>query len=470
VQEIEVASLPPDRFDELVPGPCMDEFGAELTDGRGALGDGVLWHVNSTATGGGVAEMLQSVLCYLVGAGIKTRWGAVDGDDEFFVVTKRIHHMLHGKPGDGGALGEAEQEIYLASLARELGSLLEVVRSGDVVFLHDPQTLGLAQPLKEAGAHLVWTCHVGVDEPGDTARTAWEFLLPHVLRCDAQVFSRPQYVWEGLDPGRVEIIPPCIDVFSPKNQALEDGTVAAILGQASIVCDGAAGEPVFTRQDGEAGQVTAAARMVEDAPVPGDAPVVTQISRWDPLKDHRGVMTAFAEHVPQELGAHLILAGPAPESVGDDPEGQQVLDDLLEAWHGLPSGVRGRVHVACLPMDDVEENAAIVNALQRRSTVIVQKSLAEGFGLTVAEAMWKARPVAASRVGGIQDQIDHGKTGVLVDDPSDLPELGRALTTLLEDADEAGRLGRAAHESVADRYLVPRYLSRYLRIVREIVA
>jgi trehalose synthase len=469
VREIEIASLPPDRFETIVPQACMDEFLGELDRVRRRLGGSVLWQVSSTATGGGVAEMLQSVLCYLIGADIRARWVVVDGSEEFFVVTKRIHHMLHDKPGDGGPLDEAEHELYLASLGAELGGLLELVQPGDVVVLHDPQTLGLAQPLREAGARLVWTCHVGVDEPGDTARAAWRFLMPHVRSCDAQVFSRPQYTWEGLDESRIEIIPPCIDVFSPKNQLLEDGAVAAILDQASIVADGERAEPVFVRQDGEPGRVTSGARMLEDAPIPPEAPVVTQISRWDPLKDHRGVMLGFAEHVPRALGAHLILAGPAPESVDDDPEGQAVLDELTDAWHQLPPGPRERVHIASLPTVDVDENAAIVNALQRYSTVIVQKSLAEGFGLTVAEAMWKARPVAASRVGGIQDQIEDGRTGVLVDDPTDLPALGRALTALLEDQESAARLARAAYESVADRYLVPRYLSRYLKLVQELV-
>src|SRR5437763_5247524 len=189
----------------------MRELDAALVGTRERLDGNALWHVNSTATGGGVAEMLQSVLGYVVGAGIETRWATLDGDEDFFVVTKRIHHMLHGKPGDGGALGEAEQDVYLESLAAEIGSLLEVVRRGDVVFLHDPQTLGLARPLRDAGARVVWTCHVGVDEPGDTARAAWRFLLPHVRCCDAEVFSRPQYVWEGLGATRVQIIPPCID-------------------------------------------------------------------------------------------------------------------------------------------------------------------------------------------------------------------------------------------------------------------
>jgi hypothetical protein len=153
---------------------------------------------------------------------------------------------------------------------------------------------------------------------------------------------------------------------------------------------------------------------------------VLQVSRWDPLKDPLGVLQGFVRHVPDQLGAHLVLAGPAATSVSDDPESEQVLQQVRRAAAALPRAARGRLHLACLPMDDLEENGAMVNALQRRADVVVQKSLAEGFGLTVAEAMWKARPVLASRVGGIQDQITHGLSGLLLDDPNDLTAFGRA--------------------------------------------
>jgi trehalose synthase len=198
--------------------------------------------------------------------------------------------------------------------------------------------------------------------------------------------------------------------------------------------------------------------------------VVTQISRWDPLKDHEGVMRGFVDHVPEELEAHLILAGPSPESVTDDPEGADTLAALVEYWENLPPPSRSRVHIACLPMSDAEENAAIVNALQRRSDAVIQKSLAEGFGLTVAEAMWKARPTIASRVGGIQDQIEDGVSGVLLANPVDRAEFGSAVTGVLSDPETAARLGRAAHSSVRDHYLAPVYLMRYLELSQTVLA
>ena len=164
--------------------------------------------------------------------------------------------------------------------------------------------------------------------------------------------------------------------------------------------------------------------MFEEEPLPPDAPAVLQVSRWDALKDPLGVIRGFAEHVPADTGAHLVYAGPAVEAVADDPEGERVLREAISLRDELPPEPRSRVHLATLPMNDTEENAVIVNALQRHARVIVQKSLAEGFGLTVAEAMWKARPVVASRIGGIQDQIVDGDSGLLLDDPRDLAPSG----------------------------------------------
>jgi trehalose synthase len=226
----------------------------------------------------------------------------------------------------------------------------------------------------------------------------------------------------------------------------------------------------FTRVDGSVGRVCHTTRLIEERPLPADVPVVTQISRWDPLKDHAGVARSFADAVPGELNAHLVLAGPSPEAVADDPEGSSTLTELRECIASLPEPARSRVHVACLPMEDVEENAAVVNALQRRSDVVVQKSLAEGFGLTVAEAMWKGRPTVAAAVGGIQDQITDNVSGVLVDDPEDGTAFGVAISRLLRDRRAAAALGRSAHKSVVDNFLAPIYLGRYLKLVEQVMS
>jgi trehalose synthase len=277
----------------------------------------------------------------------------------------------------------------------------------------------------------------------------------------------PPTAGRGLDRARLAVIAPCIDAFAPKNQTLEPATVNAILHTAGILEDPAAkvGTPGFRRLDGSPGRVVRRAEMIQDQPIPPTAPPVVQVSRWDRLKDPLGVLEGFARHVPEALGAHLVLAGPAAASVSDDPEGDQVLQQVRRAGAALPRAARDRVHLACLPMEDLEENGAMVNAMQRRADVIVQKSLAEGFGLTVAEAMWKARPVLASRVGGIQDQIRHGHSGLLLEDPSDLVDFGRGIQTLLSDRDRAQRLGEQAHRRVGQDYLAPRRLTQELDLI-----
>jgi trehalose synthase len=469
MENVDIAAMPPERFNSLL-GERAAEWSDALTRARETLGGHTLWHINSTSKGGGVAEMLQSVLCYLIGAGVDTRWLVVEGGDDFFALTKQIHFLLHGEPGDSNGLGRGARRTYDSALESETSDVLDLVRAGDTVILHDPQTLGLAPALSRAGAVVIWSCHVGSDTPNEHTRLAWRFLLPYAQHTLAQGFSRAEYVWEGLEgPGAV-VIPPCIDAFSPKNQDLESDVVSAILDRSSLIGGERSGTvPEFIRGDGSRGTVSLQAKLVEDRPLPADAPIVTQISRWDPLKDHAGVMTAFAHHVAAGLGAHLVLAGPDPEAIADDPGACETFAGLRREWWHLPRRARERVHIACLPMSDLEENAAIVNALQRRSDVIVQKSLAEGFGLTVTEGMWKAKPIIGTRIGGIQDQIVHRSTGLLIDDASDLPALGRAITETLEDP-AAAEMGRAARQRVIDEYVVPCYVTRYLRLAETVAA
>jgi trehalose synthase len=463
MDEVEIAPQPVQRFADVIGDEPVARLLDTMATARDQLGAGTVWHVNSTAEGGGVAEMLHSILGYPAACDIRVRWLVIDGNEEFFEVTKRLHHLLHGSDGDGDGLDERDRQTYESALASDGAQLRRLVRPGDAVILHDPQTLGLAPLLAASGAHVIWSCHIGADSPNQRTRAGWRFLEPYAAHTSNQVFSRRQYGWDVLDPAQVVVIPPCIDAFSAKNQVLDDDTVAAVLAAAGIVATRAPASATFTRQDGATGRVTARADMIEDAPVPATAKIVTQISRWDPLKDHVGVLTAFCG---EELDgdAHLVLAGPSPDSVTDDPEGQQTLDELRAAWSALPPEQRRQVHLACLPMDDLEENAAIVNALQRRTDVIVQKSLAEGFGLTVAEGMWKGRPTVGSRVGGIQDQIESGVSGVLVE-PTDLAGFTATVRNLLDDPETAAELGRAAQDRVCAEYLAPRHIDRYFQLI-----
>jgi trehalose synthase len=464
---VPVAPLPPERFRELL-GDRYGELEEVIARAQEVFAGRAVWHVNSTARGGGVAELLQSLLAYSRGGGVDTRWVVVGGNPDFFQITKRIHNNLHGSAGDGGSLGEAEHQVYDDTLRENAAELAATVAPDDIVFLHDPQTAGLVKPVRETGATVVWRCHVGLDLPNDLARQAWDFLRGYVEEAQAYVFSRSEFVWEGLDTDKVWIVAPSIDAFSPKNQELSPEAVAAILGVAGLRSDGDPGAARFVREDGTPARVDRVAEMFQDELIPDDSPLITQVSRWDRLKDPIGVVQCFAKHL-DDPEARLLLAGPSVAAVSDDPEGAEVLAEVKYYREELETDVRRRVHFATLPMDDVQENAAIVNAIQRRSDIVVQKSLAEGFGLTVAEAMWKARPVVATKRGGIQDQIVDGESGILLDDPMDLEGMGLALTRLLADRDYAQRLGAAARQRVEDEFLGTRSLIQYSQLLEELL-
>ena len=337
------------------------------------------------------------------------------------------------------------------------------------MILHDPQTAGLVPAIKRTGAIVIWRCHVGLDHPNRRSREAWAFLLHYVTEADACVYSRAAFVWDGLDPAKITVIQPSIDPFSPKNADQTGEQVRAILSRSGIATSGPSDEATFIRSDGSPGRVDRTAEMFQCQPLRLGDRLVTQISRWDRLKDPLGVLIGFTDHVLPKTGAHLLLAGPATAAVADDPEGGAVFQSVLEAWEALPQPTRCHVHLAALPMDDTDENAAIVNAVQRHSDVVVQKSLAEGFGLTVAEAMWKERAVVASRVGGIQDQIVNGRSGLLVKDAENLAEYGAAVVRLLEDPERARRIGTAARIRVRDHFLGPQHLGRYFELIHRLI-
>jgi trehalose synthase len=467
--EVEISSMDPGRFRSVLPLERLEDFERGVEDARELLDGRVVWNVNSTAHGGGVVELLRPLISYARGAGVDARWIVIDGTPEFFALTKRLHNRLHGALGDGGPLDEDARRLYEDTLAKNVKELAGRVREGDVVIVHDPQPAGMIRSFRDAGASVIWRCHIGIEHPNDLVREAWAFLHPYVVQADVYVFSREAFVWEGLDRERTIIIHPSIDVFSPKNVDMDADMVHAVLRASGILASGEepAG-PSFERQDGTPGRIERRAKMVEDQPLREETPVVLQVSRWDRLKDPFGVIEGFAGHVPEDTGAHLVYAAPDVEAVADDPEGLQVLREAIALRERLPEGPRSRIHFASLPMEDDDENAIMVNAIQRHARVVVQKSLAEGFGLTVAEAMWKARPVVASRVGGIQEQIADGDTGLLLDDPRDPAAFGGAVTSLLLDPPRAEQIGRRARERVRDKFISVRSLLDYLAVIRRL--
>jgi len=469
VHSVEVPRRPVSLLEPIIGGQRYLRLVEAADRVRHLLAGRSIWNVNSTATGGGVAEMLQVLVGYVKDFDIPAGWLVITGDAEFFAITKRLHNQIHGEIA-GGPLGAAEAHHYTQMLTANATELLGRIQPGDVVLLHDPQTAGLAGPLARAGAQVVWRSHIGVDWENDATRAGWDFLRPYLGPAEGYVFTRRQYVPSWLPDDKVSIIPPSIDPFSPKNQDLDAATVQAILVKLGVLDDGAPQVPArFVRRNGDMDTVTRQAVITgEGRPGAGD-PVLLQVSRWDRLKDMAGVMRGFADYVVPDAGGYLILAGPSVAGVSDDPEGAAVYGECLLQWHDLPPAARARILLVTLPLEDIDENAAMVNALQRHATVIAQKSLAEGFGLTVSEGMWKGRPVIGSAVGGIIDQIPEG-TGILLPDPADLQAFGRAVRLLLADQAEATRLGLAAHAYVRDHYLGDIHLLRYASLLTSLVS
>jgi trehalose synthase len=455
VREVELAgSGRLEEFLSLLSTGAAQRFREAAEQARERLSGRVVWNVSSTATGGGVAEMLHSLLVYVTAAGVDGRWLVIEADSEFFAVTKRLHNAIHGSGTVAEVPAAAERPHYEQVNAANLGPILERVSAGDIVVVHDPQPAGLIPGLRAAGAKVVWRSHIGRDTPTPVDTAAWDFLRPYAEGADAFVFSRRAYAPAWVPADRLTVIPPSIDPLSTKNRPLGTDEVVRLLLDEGVL-DGA-------------GQVRPG--VVSGGPAPGpEDRLVVQVSRWDRLKDMAGVMTGFAAiaDVPQ---AHLMLVGPAVAGVTDDPEGAEVFAECLRQWGTLPDEVGARVHLVQVPMDDPDHNALVVNAVQRHAAVVTQKSLVEGFGLTVAEAMWKSRPVVASAVGGIADQIADGKDGLLLPDPHDLAYFGGLLGKVLGDADLAARLGAAAHARVHEQFLGDRHLMQYADLLDRLVS
>jgi trehalose synthase len=442
MQEVQVKPRSPDLLASILTAARAQAFAETGRRARAGFGDRTIWHVNATAHGGGVAEMLQTLLAYGRGARIDNRWLVLDGSPEFFAITKRLHNLLHGDPGDGGPLGEDERACYERVLGANLAEMFRLINRSDIVVLHDPQTAGLVKGLQATGTRVAWRCHIGRDARNVQTDEGWAFLRPYIEDADAFVFSRREYVPVGVDEQRLVVIPPSIDPFSAKNRELDEPTVTAVLATVGLVGADPDRPVHFERRDGMPGTVRHRGALIADGPPPpSDARLLLQVSRWDRLKDMAGVLSAFVTMTasgPDD--AHLMLVGPDVSAVTDDPEGSAVLADCRARWSSLPDSIRARTHIAC---------------------VVVQKSLAEGFGLTVTEAMWKARPVVASRVGGIQDQIVNDRDGLLID-PYDLDGLAAAMSRLLEEPGLADRLGYAARSRVQEYFLGDRHLAQYV--------
>jgi trehalose synthase len=443
------APAPDPRVDALFDliGPARSDRLRRAADGlRARLAGGTLWQVNSTAAGGGVAELLHVVLPLYRALGVPVGWLVVGGDERFFAITKRIGVMLYG--GTGGPLGAAERADYDRVLEANAAAARAVVGPRDVLLLHDFQTTGLANLLDGAVSATYWRCHVGVDEPNEPSTVAWRFLEPLLEKVSGTVFSVPEHVPAFLRDRPGTVLPPNVSPFSAKNCDLAPADVAACLAWCGLR-PGPAVPVAVSTPDGPV-RLRHPVRLVADRPPAPGEPLVIQVSRWDRLKDMHGVLAAFAGGVAD---GYLALVGPDPAAIPDDIEQAGWYQRCVSEREALPRQVRARTALLCLPMDDLAENAVLVNALQRAADVVAQKSLAEGFGLTVTEAMIKGRVVAASAVGGIRSQLRHGETGLLAPDPTDLPAFGALLVGALDGTVDRAAIGARARTRVLDRYL-----------------
>ena len=385
-------------YEPLIGRSALDELGllAEKLRGRRVC------CINATRVGGGVAEILNRMVPLVGELGVAMRWEILKGTESFYKVTKKMHNALHGKTEP------FTPEMFDLFRENTRRNLQELDLDAELFFIHDPQPIALVEDRKRLGGRWVWRCHIDVSNP---QRDVWNFLRPYILQYDTGVYSAPAYVQQL--PLRQVLIAPSIDPLSDKNRDLPDETVQAIV------------------------------RRLE---VRTDWPLITQISRFDYLKDPLGVVDAF-RLVRKSMRCRLLLAG---GSADDDPEGQEVLNLVRERVQDDPD-----IQILLLPPDSHVE----INALQRASTVVLQKSLREGFGLTVSEALWKGRPVVASAVGGIPLQIKHGYSGLLV---HSIEGAARAIKQLLRNPDFAARLGQNGREHVRQHFLLTRQIRDYL--------
>jgi len=363
-------------------------------------------NINSTSVGGGVAEILTRMLPLMQEIGVNARWDVIKGGNQFFEVTKKFHNALHGRPAE---ITARDFDVFIET---GRANIAEMQIDADAVFIHDPQPIALIQKKKDN--NWIWRCHIDVSNPN---REVWDFLRGFITQYDAAIFSAPQFSQELSI--RQFLISPSIDPLSDKNRDLPQATIDKVL---------------------------------EKYGIERNKPIITQISRFDRLKDPVGVIEAYRK-VKRYHDCRLILAG---GGASDDPEGIAVLEEVKNR-----AADDKDIHVLLLPHNDIE-----VNALQRASDIILQKSLKEGFGLTVAEALWKGKPVVASNVGGIPLQITHKYSGLLC---YSVDGAAFAIKQLLNSPEYARKLGENGREHIKNNYLLTRHIRDYLLLYLSLI-
>jgi len=408
---------------DLAPGPVEEYDGLVDSDALAAIRSAArslrglrVVHINATPSGGGVAEILRSLVPLMKSLSLEASWWVLEPDDAFFAFTKKLHNGLQGKPT---SLSEDDVKRYWAHNQRTAVQVEAELGHADIIVLHDAQVLPMAAFLN-GGVQMLWHCHVDMTTPNEQVR---DLIAPMTHRYARCAVSMPEYVMAGMPTDRVSVFPPAIDPFSAKNLPLSPQTARQRLSQLGIDVS---------------------------------RPLVTQVSRFDPWKDPWGVIDAY-RLAKRHVGA-LQLALVGALIAQDDPEGALALESVRSYAGDDPD-----IHLFADPQvaDDTT-----VNAFQTASTAIIQKSTREGFGLTVTEAMWKGTPVIGGDCGGIRLQIDDGVTGYLV---SSAAQCADRIVHIIAHPEQAKRIGAAARESVCQRFLMPRLLLDYLRLFQEMV-
>jgi trehalose synthase len=395
-----------DDYSPIIGAPEVAELRALAASLRGHS----IQMVNSTAVGGGVAEILTRLVPILQELGLSIRWDVITGGNDFFEITKAFHNALHGAPHH---LPPASFETFLAYNEQNLARLH---MDSEFTVIHDPQPVALIQGRNHPSGHWIWRCHIDLSRPNPAV---WQFLEPWVRKYDGAIFSSPEFAQKLPIPQYLFF--PSIDPLSEKSRELDPELVQGVLDHYGI----------------DAGR-----------------PILTQVSRFDRLKDPVGVVRAY-RIVKRYFDCQLVLAGGKAD---DDPEGELVLSEVNEAAKGDPD-----IHILNLPPWSPVE----INALQTASTLIIQKSLREGFGLTVTEALWKKKPVVASAVGGIPLQVIHKYTGLLA---HSVEGTAYQIRFLLSNPALAAKLGQQGHEHVREHFLITanakRYITLFLNLLR----
>ncbi|HLH31210.1 MAG TPA: glycosyltransferase [Terriglobia bacterium] len=395
-------------YRKIAPDHVLDALLAVAKDLKGAR----VAHINATPYGGGVSELLRSVVPIMNDLGLVTEWKTIAGDERFFQVTKKIHNGLQG---DAENLTEADREAYLGTSLRNAQFFQD---DYDFVFLHDPQPAAIPGIRGKGNSRWIWRCHIDTSLPNPNT---WEFFRPYLQAFDAAVFTMNEFVPPDCPVANVEIIPPAIDPLSPKNMPLADDTARQVLHWIGIELD---------------------------------RPLITQVSRFDPWKDPLGVIAVYEMLREDFPSLQLALVG---SMASDDPEGWEIYDKIMKRERQDP-GLH--IFTNMVGIGNVE-----VNAFQRLSQVIIQKSIREGFGLVVSEALWKSTPVVAGATGGIPLQMADGVGGILI---NSIEECATAVRRLLLDPSLGKQLACAGKERVREHFLLPRLMLNELQLMKKL--